>query len=77
MESTAGRDTPSLPLDLVPLIINNVTDCSDLLNLCLVNHCFAYYTRNKLYDGSLFLSATLERPTENGDTTDSFRRVRY
>lgn len=75
MESITGHRATSLPLDILPSIIQHISKCSDLLNLCIVSRSFAYYTRNRLYDGSLFLSATLDYPAHLRDPVESRRRV--
>lgn len=46
----------SLPLDVVPTILDHVFSLSDLNALCLASKNLNYYATRRLYDGTLHMS---------------------
>lgn len=61
----------SLTLDVFPNILDHIHSTSDLFNLCLSSRSIAYYSRSRLYDGTLF-SATVSgvRPNDRRRVSD-------
>lgn len=54
-----------LTLDVLPNILDHVSSPDDLFCLCLTSRSVAYYARNRLYDGTLFV-----RPSIGLDSDD-------